>query len=164
MLLPKLVRSTVSPFGTILGTTDGNCIVYSCDHETLDKAKFPTQESMDATYNGVYTGQRYQCVELARRYLLINHGVVFESIPMAYDIFNLRTIKRVVDDELFAMTAHENGSSVQPVKGSMLIWKSAGEYAVTGHVAVIVDVQASHIDIVEQNVEDATKLFPQAES
>jgi glutathionylspermidine amidase/synthetase len=159
--MPKHTNKKVAPFDTVLGVTDGGCIAYSCDYETVDRTKFPTRESMQMTHNSVYTGYRYQCVELARRYLLINHGVVFESIPMAYDIFNLRTVKRVVDDELFAMTAHENGSTVKPVKGSMLIWKPMGEFKVTGHVAIIVDIQADHIDIVEQNVEDA--IWPEGQ-
>ena len=44
-------------------------------------------------WHGVPTGFTYQCVELARRYLIINHGVTFESIPMAYDIFDLKNVQ-----------------------------------------------------------------------
>lgn len=34
-----------------------------------------------AKHNGVFTGIKWQCVELARRYWLVNYGYVFESIP-----------------------------------------------------------------------------------
>ena len=105
-------------------------------------------------YDGIYTGYRYQCVELARRYLIVNHGVTFESIPMAYDIFQLKFVKRVEDGSLVPMTSHENGSTVRPVKGSMLIWKPLGGFKVTGHVAIIVDVSDDGVSIVEQNVYD----------
>ena len=60
-------------------------------------------------------------MELARRYLLINHGVIFDSIPMAYDIFKLKSVRKVSDNSLIRMDAHSNGSRVRWV-GSLL-WK-----------------------------------------
>ena len=43
-------------------------------------------------WRGIYTGIRYQCVELARRYLVIKHDLIFDQVPNAYDIFALRSI------------------------------------------------------------------------
>ena len=97
---------------------------------------------------------QWQCVELARRYLLVNHGVVFDSIPMAYDIMDLKSVRRVSDGKLFKMEARVNGSKDLPVVGSLLLWKPKGFFKITGHVAVITAVHSDSIEIIEQNVED----------
>jgi glutathionylspermidine amidase/synthetase len=151
----------VAPFGTVLGVTDGGVEVCSCDYKSADSSKFPTRDSYQMYHNGVYTGFRYQCVELARRYLLTNYGVIFDSIPMAYDIFNLKHVKRVKDDKLFVMTAHPNESKIKPHKGSLMIWDPHGEFKVTGHVAVVVEVGDDYVEIAEQNVDDA--LWPKGQ-
>jgi glutathionylspermidine amidase/synthetase len=52
------------------------------------------------------------------------------------------------------MTSYRNGSTTSPLKGSLLIWEPRGFFKHTGHVAVIIDVSDTHVDIVEQNVED----------
>lgn len=81
-------------------------------------------------------------MELARRYLVVNHGITFASIPMAYDIFALRAAHRVSDGTPVHWAACANGSSTEPPHvGSLLIWESRGHFAHTGHVAVVVDVQ-----------------------
>ena len=122
-------------------------------------------------------------MELARRYLVINHDVTFDSIPMAYDIFGLRHVQRVSDGARFHWHARRNGESAEaPRVGSLLIWEPRGYFKGTGHVAVIVGIQvrnlcisfttedvhpgsvyeacslamqAGSIDIVEQNVFDS---------
>lgn len=157
----KKVHPDVAPFGTLLGVTDGGVEVYSCDYDTVDKAKYPSRESFSGYYNGVYTGFRFQCVELARRYLVVNYAVTFDSIPMAYDIFNLKHVRSIKDEKKRAMKANTNGGFEPPVKGSMLIWEAHGEFKVTGHVAIVVEVTSTHVDIVEQNVEDA--IWPQGQ-
>lgn len=150
----KSQSEEVAPFGTILGITDGGVEVYSCDYPTIDRTKYPNRESLQSFFNGVFTGYRFQCVELARRYLLINNGAIFESIPMAYDIFNLHFLKRVADNILIRLEAHPNDSKILPIKGSLLIWEPHGEFKITGHVAIIIRVTENYVDIVEQNVED----------
>ena len=32
-------------------------------------------------------GYKWQCVEFVRRYLYLNHGMVFTDVGMAYEIF-----------------------------------------------------------------------------
>ena len=37
--------------------------------------------SLDSNYyNGIYTGQKWQCVEFARRYLIIKEGITFTQL------------------------------------------------------------------------------------
>lgn len=142
-------------FGTVLGVTDGGCQVYSCDSKSMP---WSDVFGMSNYYNGEYTGMKWQCVELARRYLLINHGVVFESITMAYQIFQLQYVRRVSDHVRVPMSAHPNGSRDPPVKGSLLIWEPRGFFTRTGHVAVIIGVGRDYVDVVEQNVQD--RIWP----
>jgi glutathionylspermidine amidase/synthetase len=147
-------KPTPAVFGTVLGITHGGCEVYSCDYDTADQNRFANPISYESYHEGIYTGFKYQCVELARRYLLINYGVIFDSIPTAYDMFELKYYTRIADKKKFVISCHENGSTTLPVKGSLLIWYPQGEFKRTGHVAVVIDVQHDHIDIAEQNVDD----------
>ena len=138
----------MAAFGTVLGVTDGNVKVYSSNYKSEKK------KSRVASHNGVFTGYNWQCVELARRYWLVNFGVVFESIPMAFDIFELKTAREVATNRSIPLYHHANGSSsCLPNRGSLLIWDAVGEmFSVTGHVAVVVNVTPTFVDIVEQNV------------
>ncbi|KAF0701394.1 Aste57867_8096 [Aphanomyces stellatus] len=143
------------PFGTVLGITDGGVHVYNCDYTTLGPLEKLDRGSFKNEVDGVTTGYKWQCVELGRRYLLLNHGVIYDNIAMAYDIFRLKTVRRVADGQLVPMSANANGESTDlPTKGSLLIWNPVGEFVQTGHIAVIVDVTDSYVDIVEQNVDD----------
>ncbi|CAK4457548.1 unnamed protein product [Aphanomyces euteiches] len=145
-----------APFGTLLGITDGGVHVYSSDYSSLDPAVRSNRAHFQSLLGTVTTGYKWQCVELARRYLLVNYGVVFDNIAMAYDIFRLRTVTRVADDQLICMHAYPNGVSTdRPGKSSLVIWDPVGEFTQTGHVAVVVAVTDTHVDIIEQNVHDA---------
>ncbi|OQS07854.1 hypothetical protein THRCLA_20048, partial [Thraustotheca clavata] len=57
---------------------------------------------------------------------------------------------------------HANGSSRRPLIGSLLIWNHGGINTYTGHVAVIVHVGDTYIDIIEQNMDDT--IWPGHES
>ncbi|KAF0686384.1 Aste57867_21828 [Aphanomyces stellatus] len=150
------VHCVKAPFGTLLGVTDGDVHVYSSDYSSLDPAVRANRAYFQGLVGGITTGYKWQCVELGRRYLLVNHGVVFDNIAMAYDIFRLKTVTRVADGALLPLQAHVNGTSTtRPTKGSLLIWNPVGEFTQTGHVAVVVAVTDTHVDIAEQNVHDA---------
>jgi glutathionylspermidine amidase/synthetase len=149
----------VAPFGTILGSFEG-VEAYSCDYDSIREPLSADDYVMNV--NGIYTGHKYQCVEYARRYLLKTKGIIFESIPMAYDIFQLKAVKRVEDGTFFKFSPYLNGNSKAPLKGDLLIWKPVGEFKVTGHVAVISSVCDTHVDIVEQNVDDT--VWPEGQN
>ncbi|RHY25782.1 hypothetical protein DYB32_008100 [Aphanomyces invadans] len=147
--------AAVVPFGTLLGVSDGGVEVYNCDYSTLPPPDMLDRASFKNEHNGVTTGYKWQCVELGRRYLLVNFGVIYDNIAMAYDIFRLKTVRRVADGQLVPMVSNVNGESTDlPVKGSLLIWNPVGEFVHTGHIAVIVNVEVDYVDIVEQNVDD----------
>ena len=143
-----------APFDTVLGVWNG-ITVHSCDYDSVPSmSHWKCPDAYRSELNGTVCGFKWQCVELARRYLLLTSGVVFDSIPMAYDIFDLKSIRRVSDGKLFKMTAHVNGGKMHPIVGSLLIWKPKGFFKVTGHVAIISAVHPGSVEIVEQNVED----------
>ncbi|KDO30542.1 hypothetical protein SPRG_04443 [Saprolegnia parasitica CBS 223.65] len=143
-----------APFGTVLGTTDGGVEVYCCDYETLGESALADRNDFKNVVDGITTGYKWQCVELGRRYLLVNHGVVYDNIAMAYDIFRLKYVRRVADNVLFPLVPQANGVATRlPAKGALLIWNPLGKFERTGHIAVIVGATASYTDIVEQNVD-----------
>ena len=76
-------------------------------------------------------GHKWQCVELARRWLYVNKGYVFDDIAMAYDIFRLRNVRVIADDCLLPLHSFRNGARRAPEPGALLIWGEGGEFDVT---------------------------------
>ena len=95
---------------------------------------------------------KWQCVEFARRFLFLNYGVVFTDVGMAWEIFSLRFLREVVNDNILPLQAFPNGSPRAPVAGALLIWDKGGEFKDTGHVAIITQLHGNKVRIAEQNV------------
>ena len=144
------------PFGAVLGVNSG-VPAYSCDYETWRVPK--GEREWRHTHEGVLTGYKWQCVEYARRWLLVNRGVTFGDVGMAYEIMDLKTVtvqtpgpRKGTELPLYRC---ENGGPVPPVAGAMLIW--GRDWDRTGHVAIITEVvpgKAMKVRIAEQNNED----------
>ncbi|QID16332.1 bifunctional glutathionylspermidine amidase/synthase [Nitrogeniibacter mangrovi] len=141
------------PFGAVLGLAPGDVTVHSSDYDSADPAQHPDHDSYRHFIDGEYMGYKWQCVEFARRWLYLNAGVVFDDVPMAYDIFRLRTLRRVADDARLPLQAFHNGAPRHPEPGCLLIWNEGGEFHVTGHVAIVVEVLPDRVRIAEQNVD-----------
>ncbi len=149
-----IIQSKAAKFGKVLGMAPGNVPVYSSDYDTADKQIFPDRKSYQSFIDGIYMGYKYQCVELARRWLYINKHYVFENIPMAYDIFRLRKVIRIPDNTELPLHSFRNGSRRKPEPGCLLIWDAEGEFEITGHVAIVTEVAENCVRFVEQNVEN----------
>ena len=143
---------THDPFGSLLGYAPGGVAIYSSDYNTADDKEFPNDAAFRSYLGREYMGYKWQCVEFARRYLYLNHGVVFADVGMAYEIFSLRFLRQVVNDTLLPLQAFANGCKRKPQAGSLLIWQDGGEFKHTGHVAIITEVLPDRIRIAEQNV------------
>ncbi|HPR05431.1 MAG TPA: bifunctional glutathionylspermidine amidase/synthase [Denitromonas sp.] len=139
-------------FGTMLGVAAGDVPVYSSHYPSADRTAYPDRHSYRSYLDGEYMGYKWQCVELARRWLYLNKGYEFDDVPMAYDIFRLRSVRVVKDDRRLPLHAFHNGARRHPEPGCLLIWDEGGEFEVTGHVAVIVEVHADRVCVIEQNV------------
>lgn len=139
-------------FGTLLGMAPGEVPVYSSHYASANSRDLPDRESYRSYLDGIFMGYKWQCVEFARRWLYINKGYIFDDIAMAYDIFDLRYARSVKDNSPLPLHSFKNGSQRKPEPGCLLIWSEGGEFVHTGHVAIITEVLADRIRIVEQNV------------
>ena len=140
------------PFGTLLGYAPGGVAIYSSDYTTVNRQDFPDDAAFRSYLSHEYMGYKWQCVEFARRYFYLNHGLVFTDVAMAHEIFSLRFLRRVVNDAILPLQAFANGGQQPPAVGSLLIWQEGGEFKHTGHVAVITEVLSDKVRIVEQKV------------
>ncbi len=143
------VSHCVTPYGTVLGVAPGKVDAYSnCSADCVI-----TEPNRQA---GTYTGIKWQCVEFARRWLLVNEGLVYGDVDVAADIWSHITyLTRVADQKKIRLDAYLNGSTQAPRVGDLLIY--AREYENTGHVAVVtaVDVAAQSVKVAEQNFANA---------
>lgn len=134
-----------------MGYAPGGVAIYSSDYNSLD----PWDDD-DAAFRSYiddeYMGHKWQCVEFARRFLFLNYGVVFTDVGMAWEIFSLRFLREVVNDNILPLQAFPNGSPRAPEAGALLIWQKGGEFNETGHVAIITQLLDNKIRIAEQNV------------
>jgi glutathionylspermidine amidase/synthetase len=152
--MPNKLPTEHMEFGLLLGRDATGIEVFSSDYATARKKDYPTRESYQNFIDGVYMGYKWQCVELARRWLYINKGYVFDDVAMAYDIFRLKHVRRLSDDALLPLHSFKNGSKRPPEVGALLIWDEGGEFHVTGHVAIVTEVDDTHVRFIEQNVEN----------
>ena len=139
-------------FGQILGYAPGNVPAYSSDYATADDKEYPKRSAFRHYLDGIYMGYKWQCVEFARRWLYLNYGYIFDDIPMAYEIFDLRSVRDIANNSRLPLYAFRNGSQRKPEVGCLLIWAEGGEFEDTGHVAIITDVHDDRVCVAEQNV------------
>ena len=141
-----------APFGALLGHAPGDVEAYSSDYATANDAEYPRRRSFRSYVDGIYMGYKWQCVEFARRWMYLNKGYIFDDVAMAYDIFELRSVRDVRTNGRFPLQAFRNGSRRHPEPGALLIWDEGGEFEETGHVAVITEVFPDRLRVAEQNV------------
>jgi len=140
-----------APFGTLLGHAPGGVPAYSSDYESAKDDELPDRHSYRHYVDGIYMGHKWQCVEFARRFLYLNRGQVFDDVGMAYEIFELTSIRDLEHDRRLPMRSFENGARRPPEPGCLLIWDAGGEFERTGHVAVVVEVHDECVRVAEQN-------------
>ena len=120
---------------------------YSSDYDSADRHVDYDSQSAE----GVFFGYKWQCVEFARRWLVLNKKVTFQSIPMAYHIFQLPNVIRLSDGQRLPMIGHLNGSTTHPMAGDVLIWSAGGnKIGRTGHVAIITAASSEWVRVAEQ--------------
>lgn len=142
----------MQPFGKLLGYAPGKVEVYSSDYDTASEHEYPNRSDYRNYVDGIYMGYKWQCVEFARRWMYVNCGYIFDDVAMAYDIFELRTVRDINANTRLPLNAFSNGNRVHPTPGCLLIWKEGGEFEHTGHVAIVTEVSDSYVRIAEQNL------------
>lgn len=136
-------RREVVPFHNI---TSNNVCAYSNGEEDF----YPLERHY---YHGIFLGYKWESIEFARRWLLMRKTCVFPNIPQAADLWSqLKTVERVTDGRQFPLIFHRNGSSVKPIRDSLLVYPRSSDLP-HGHVAIICDVLPNFIRVAEQNYE-----------
>lgn len=143
-------------FGTVLGLAPGGVPVYSSDYATADSTEFPNRKAYRSFVDGIFMGYKWQCVEFVRRWLYINKQYLFDDIPMAYDIFRLRSVRKIGDNSLLPLHSFKNGSCRRPEPGCLLIFAPIGEFSITGHVAIVTEVHDTYLRFADQNDDNLT--------
>lgn len=151
--MSKASTNPPARFGTVLGIAPGEVPIYSSHYPTVDEHEMPDNHSYRSYVDGIFMGYKWQCVELARRWLYLNKGYIFDDVGMAYDIFNLRSVRVIRDNSRLPLRSFRNGSRRPPEPGCLLIWNEGGEFERTGHVAIVTDVLNNVVRCIEQNVD-----------
>ena len=141
------------PFGAVQGIAPGGVEAYSCNYDVISDDEYPTRSAFRSYYDGIYMGHKWQCVEFARRWLYINKRQIFDDVSMAYEIFNLTSIRDLESQTRRPLSSFANGSKHRPQAGGLLVWDEGGEFEKTGHVAIITEVTDDYVRVCEQNVE-----------
>lgn len=139
-------QQCVTQYGNVLGKAPSGVEAYSnCNSSCV---VFQPQH-----YAGTYTGIQWQCVEYARRWLLVNRDVVYGDVDYAIDIWDkITAYKQVPSGKLIATENIVNGSEHMPQVGDLFIYARV-MFSGTGHVAVVtgVDRKQQTIRLGEQN-------------
>ena len=80
--------------------------------------------------------------------------------PMIF--FAFAALKKSVMTADFHFDSFKNGAQRRPEPGCLLIWDAAGEFEITGHVALVTEVHDDFIRFAEQNVEN--KVWPEGQT
>jgi hypothetical protein len=135
----------ISPYGKFLGKSPRGIEAYSnCQSGCVI---FEPNK-----WHGTYTGIKWQCVEYARRWLLINTGAVYGDVDIAADIWDrIDYLTDVKTNQQIPLENRLNGSTQAPQVGDLLIYAKA--FNGTGHVAVVtgMDVDKGLVEVSEQN-------------
>lgn len=150
----KKLEKRPAKFGSLIGTAPGNVPIYSSDYDSVDDKEMPNRHAFRSYLDGITMGYKWQCVEFARRWLYINKGYIFDDVPMAYDIFKLRKVRVIADNSFLPLHSFKNGSKRPPEPGCLLIWNEGGEFEMTGHVAIVTEVDPHFVRVVEQNFDN----------
>lgn len=101
----KSLKAQSAKFGTVLGMAPGGVPVYSCDYSSVTELEPPNRDAYRSFVDNIFMGFKWQCVELARRWLYLSKGYIFADVPMAYDIFNLRSVTVIKDGSSLPLNA-----------------------------------------------------------
>ena len=126
-----------------------NVIAYSNKYNLTKTSNICDYNYINSSFGDIFCGIKWQCVEYARRYLILTHNITFQSIDNAYQIFDLPYFTTLKHKKHVNIIKCLNGSKILPHIGSLLIWDK--NYKKTGHVAIITSIYSDYITIAEQN-------------
>ncbi|MFK7794364.1 MAG: CHAP domain-containing protein [Gammaproteobacteria bacterium] len=142
------VQDCVVEYGETLGEPDSGVKAFSnCNNSCVN----PTPYFINETFTGI----QWQCVEYARRWLLVNTGVVYGDVDVAADIWQLENVTSADKKSQKPFISILNGDQQHGLqRGDLLIYSRA--FYGTGHVAVVlkVDEKKQRLYLGEQNFDN----------
>ena len=135
----------------LLGVWNGVSIYSNNDYSTNHNNNNLNNNSNSNYYNGIYTGIKWQCVEFARRYLIVTHGITFSDVTSAFQI---------PDAKFTTLDGKQNIEVRNDLQvGSLIVWpKNYMTNSVDGHVAVVSSITPNGITVVEQNYNNKNEI------
>ena len=137
----------------LVGVWNGVSIYSNNDYSTNDNNNNlnNNNNSNSNYYNGIYTGIKWQCVEFARRYLIVTHGITFSDVTSAFQI---------PDAKFTTLDGKQNIEVRNDLQvGSLIVWpKNYMTNSVDGHVAVVSSITPTGITVVEQNYDNKNEI------
>ena len=137
----------------LVGVWNGVSIYSNNDYSTNDNNNNlnNNNNSNSNYYNGIYTGIKWQCVEFARRYLIVTHGITFSDVTSAFQI---------PDAKFTTLDGKQNIEVRNDLQvGSLIVWpKNYMANSVDGHVAVVSSITPTGITVVEQNYDNKNEI------
>lgn len=139
-------------FGYIAGINSNVPAYINCDCKHSNTGVSILSKEISGLNNDIQVGYKWQCVEYARRWLIINYGIYFESISCAYQIFDIKNVTNLKTNKYHFFKGFENKNKEPPKFGDLIIFP-IGWGQPWGHVAVCtrVDLDNEYIEIAEQN-------------
>ncbi len=159
-LLPECRNNCVSEYGEPLGVHNKVAAFSNCQPGCIDPTPHHVPASETGLADDTYTGISWQCVEYARRWWLLNLGIVFGSVDTADAMWTqVKTAQHLASRGERVVERHENGGSVAPMPGDLIVYEAVpqSQDLKFGHVAVVVGIDAKHsfVEIAEQNFSNA---------
>lgn len=166
----------VTPFGQVLGTTDGaegrsnctsTCIRPEYSFLDLQSGGVSVHQEDPKQENLRYIGVTYQCVEYVRKWWMKNKGITFGSIDSAHEILYLTEGTNIRTQETVPLARSINGTARRPPKrGDLVIYypdRDDPEWR-HGHAAVVVavDLDKGTVALAEENYDNRPWQNPNA--
>ncbi len=157
----------VTPFGTELGSNKGVVGWSNCRPACIDPTPHEVPSSQTGLASDTYTGISWQCVEYARRWWLMEQGIVFGSVDTADDMWSeVTSADHLASKAKRVVHKHQNGGAAIPELGDLVIYQAKPQSVGLkyGHVAVVVGVDrdAGFVSLAEQNFLNKAWADPKA--
>ncbi|SCU69258.1 amidase, putative [Trypanosoma equiperdum] len=139
----KRVPKQVVPLHGVCGYAPGCIPAYSNGTDTT------------FTYQGHYAdnffmGYKWQCVEFARRWLLLRKGLALPQYDFAAHLIHMREVCDAETGEVVPCKFVSQGSPEPPVADALIVYPGTREN-IFGHVGVITHVTDALVGVADQN-------------
>lgn len=147
------------PHGAVVGTASNGVIGYNCNYKRIEPdADGQPYDHLnyvkDARGKLQYSGDKWQCVEYARRTWIAVLDVYLPNTPRACDIWERKFVRRLSDSARVDLCMFTSGVTTRrPAVNDLIIWKRTEEQPV-GHVAVVSEVTDDFVRVAEQNADN----------